>query len=54
MPDLPTLPLTYFHFMNKRLATLSAQHPAPVAHVIEDMQRHNAADKQEEPGRWRA
>jgi hypothetical protein len=39
----------YFQFMNKRLATLSAQHPAPVAHVIEDMQRHDAADKQEEP-----
>jgi hypothetical protein len=40
----------YFDYMNDRLASLSAQHPAPGAHVIDDMQHRVAAEvKQEEP-----
>jgi hypothetical protein len=36
----------YFDYMNDRLASLSAQHPAPGAHVIEDMQKTVAQEKQ--------
>ncbi len=39
----------YFDFMNDRLATLSAQNPAPGAHLVEDMQHHIGTEDKQEP-----